>query len=190
MAGCAGSTAGDRSLLSIVIPTIAGREDQLDRTIARYNALTRVGIEWLIERDHPTCGAAWNAGAAKATSEVLHISADDLEPEAPDWLNAAARVLEAGFAPLGLVREDELGTFGGDFCRVPICLRDWWVDVPADLHYYTDNAFTDLMGASGHPPLIAEGYDFYHRRSMVGRGAGMEEGDRVQHDWTIYSRGV
>jgi len=155
-------------LLSIVMPTIAGRESELARSVAAYERRTPVPIEWIIERGHATCGAAWNAGAAKATGEILHMGADDIEPESRFWLWAAMGVLNAGRIPLGYVREDEAGMFGRDFARVVICRREWWCDVP-ELHYWSDNAFDDLMRAAGHTPVIAEGFDFYHRKSMVGR---------------------
>ena len=167
--------------LSIVCPTIPGREDELARSIDAYERLTPVEIEWIIERGHATCGAAWNAGALKATGEILHMSADDGEPETDAWFPAALAVIERDDVPLGWVREDT-HTFGRDFCRVVICRREWWQDVP-ELMYYSDNAFTDLMVAGGHDPVIAPGFDFYHRRSLVGRD---DTPERVARDEAAY----
>ena len=164
-------------MLSIVMPTIPGRESELARTIEVYERLTPVDIEWIIERGQDNCGAAWNAGARKATGDILHMGADDIEPESEGWWFAAAPVLLAGRVPLGYVREGHACLFGRDFCRVVICRREWWRDVP-ELHYFSDNAWTDLMIADGHLPTVAEGFDFYHRKSMVGRDDGPERMER------------
>jgi hypothetical protein len=168
--------------LSIVMPTIAGREDELARTIAAYERLTPATIEWIVEHDHPTCAHAWNAGVAKATGSVVHCGNDDLEPESEYWFPSALRVLGGAGVPLGWVREDAIGTFGRDFTRVPMCRREWWVPLP-NIHYYSDNAFGDRMAATGHLPVVAEGFDFYHRRSMVGRD---ETPERVDRDRRMY----
>jgi hypothetical protein len=169
-------------ILSIVLPTIDGRQHELVRTVAMYERLTPVEIEWIVETGHSTCGEAWNAGAKLATGELLHMGADDIEPESEAWLSAASAVLDQGGVPLGYVREDKVGRFGRDFCRVVICKREWWQDVLPIL-YYSDNQFDELMRTAGHMPTVAEGFDFYHRRSMVGRGGpGMTEAERIAHD--------
>jgi hypothetical protein len=168
--------------LSIVMPTVPGRQDELARTIDAYERLTpNAEIEWIIERGHDTCGTAWNAGARKATGEVLHMGADDGEPETDRWLPAAELALALSRVPLGWVREGDQ-TFGRDFCRVVICRREWWQDVP-DLHYFSDNCWTDLMIAAGHTPMVAEGFDFYHRKSMVGRD---ESPERLERERAAY----
>ena len=159
--------------LSVVMPTIAGREPELARTVETYERLTPIEIEWIIERGHDNCGAAWNAGAAKATGEILHMGADDGEPETDAWFPAALSVIEDGNVPLGYVREGHSCLFGRDFCRVVICRREWWRPV-IEQQYWSDNHFDDLMRAAGHTPTVAEGFDFYHRKSMVGRDDGPE----------------
>lgn len=173
-------------MISIVVPTVSGREDELVRTVAAYEEMTATPIEWIVERGHSNCGAAWNAGARKATGEILHMTADDLEPDTDAWLPAAVAAIERGSVPLGLVWEDAIGAFGRDFCRVPLCRRDWWQDVP-EIHYFSDNAFTDLMIATGHSPMVADGFDFYHRRSMVGRD---ETPERIDRDREAYELAV
>lgn len=172
--------------LSIVMPTMAGRDVELARTVAAYEALTPVPIEWIMERGYDNCGAAWNAGVSKAKGEIVHMGADDIEPETDAWWPAAMGVIGQGGVPLGWVREDDAGVFGRDFPRVVICRREWWQDVP-EVHYYSDNAFGDLMAETGHQPIVAEGFDFYHRRSMIGRD---ESAERVGRDREAYERAM
>jgi hypothetical protein len=170
-------------ILSIVMPTMHFRQHHLVRTVALYERLTPVPIEWIVELGHDNCGAAWNAGARKATGDILHMGADDVEPESDAWFPAALSVLDRGGVPLGWVREPSgAGTFGRDFPRVVICRREWWVDV-VEAHYWSDNHFGDVMAATGHPAIVAEGFDFFHRRSMVGRDDSPE---RVERDRQTY----
>ena len=168
--------------LTIVLPTIAGREAERERTIAAYERLTPCEIQWVHVYDYPTCAEAWNAGASAAEGRYLHMGADDIEPETGAWFAAATSVVDAGGVPLGWVREDVQGVFGRDFCRAVFCLREWWHPVPP-VHYYSDNAFDDLMRVSGHTPTVAEGFDFYHRKSMVGRD---ESPERLARDYSAY----
>jgi hypothetical protein len=176
------SAPSNEVTLSIVMPTIPGREDELARSVEAYERLTPVPIEWIVERGHTVCGTAWNAGALKATGDILHIGSDDLEPETDAWFPAALSAIEQDLVPVGWVREDELGVFGRDFCRVPICRREWWQDVPP-IHIWSDNAFTELMIAGGHMPRVADGFDFYHRRSMIGRD---ETPQHIAADFAAY----
>jgi len=164
------------------MPTLPGREDELARSIEAYERLTPVEIEWVIERGHDNCGSAWNAGVPKTTGEILHMGADDIEPETDAWFPAALSVIEDGNVPLGYVREGHSCLFGRDFCRVVICRREWWRPV-IEQTYFSDNHFDDLMRAASHMPTMAEGFDFYHRKSMVGRDDGPE---RMARDREAY----
>lgn len=168
-------------MISIIVPTIAGRETELERCVAAYSALTPVEHEIIAIRDLPTCAHAWNDGAALANGDHLHMTADDLEPTSAEWAQAALDVVARGNVPVGWVIEEQ-STFGRDFARIPFCQRDWWRDVPL-VHYYSDNAFTDLMAAEGHAVEVAPGYDFLHGRSPVGRD---ESPERLARDEAAY----
>ena len=62
----------------------------------------------------------------------------------------------------------------------PICMRDWWTPPLAEMHYYTDNLLGDRWRTAGQSDrTVADGYDFYHRKSMVGRD---ETPERVERD--------
>lgn len=172
------------TLLSIVLPTIDGRQDELVQTVAVFERCTPSvagPIEWIVEVNHPNCGVAWNAGAARAMGKYLLLAADDLEPESSHWFQAAVVSVAKGHVPLGIVRERGV-RFGHDFPRVPFCLREWWVDV-AEIHYWSDNHFGDLMSRAGHSPAVAPNFDFIHRKSMVGRD---ESPQRLAKDHQAY----
>lgn len=151
-----------------------------------YERLTHTPIEWVVETGHDNCGAAWNAGARRATGEYLHFTADDLEPDSDDWLTPALAATAAGCVPVGWVHEDAAGRFGRDFPRVPFCRREWWQNIP-EVHYFSDNAVGDLMARRGIVPMVVDGYDFYHRRSMVGRD---ESPERLERDRRVYEQAI
>ena len=174
-------------ILSIVIPTIAGREATLERTLTAYQDRCRPGCEFetIVIRDRPTCGDAWNAGAELAQGEYLHFGADDLEPADPTWWAGAIAVCLAGALPVGWVTEHDQ-RFGLDFARVPFLRRDWWPlagPMPEQLHYFTDTLITDRLARHGIRTCQAPGFDFFHHRSMVGRD---ETPERLDRDHDLY----
>jgi hypothetical protein len=84
-------------VISVIIPTIRGREEWLERTIAAYERTTE-NYELIVLNDFPTCGQAWNAGLLQAKGEYLHLSADDLEPHV-GWWEAAVQSLTWNHLP-------------------------------------------------------------------------------------------
>lgn len=198
-------------MISVVIPTVAGREEHLERCLTAYAENTvGEGVELLVQRDHATCGLAWNAGVAEARGEFLHLTADDLEPR-PGWNVPAQETVERGKLPAPVVLRRRLiegypvdvpETSGGHWgrsladreitlgtCVVPFCLlRDWRANVGPSLetHYFTDNWFTDQCRRAGLEFVVRQGYAFVHHWATAGRGAGMGESERIEHDRVTY----
>ncbi len=67
-------------MISVVIPTVTGREDFFERCVYAYEHNTANPIELIIYKDLPTCGRGWIKGAEDATGDYVHFTADDLEP--------------------------------------------------------------------------------------------------------------
>lgn len=194
-----------------MIPTVEGREAHLERCVAAYAENTvGEGVELLVERGHSTCGLAWNAGAARATGEYLHLTADDLEPLL-GWNLPAQEAIGRGEIPAPLVYKvrlvdgypvKEVETSGGEWnrrlddwervlgtCVVPFCrLRDWRGNIGPSIetHYYTDNWFTDQCRRAGLEIVLRQNYAFIHHWALQGRGAGTNETDRIHQDRRIY----
>lgn len=55
-------------LISVIVPTVDGREDHLERCVRTYTELAagNYELQLIIERNHPTCGLGWQAGSEKA----------------------------------------------------------------------------------------------------------------------------
>lgn len=97
------------SMISVIIPTITGREDWLEWCTTWYRQRSPAGTEIIVVKDQPSCGHAWVVGAEKASGDYLHFTADDLEPQ-EDWWAEAIGMLDSGRIPAATVlnREGEL----------------------------------------------------------------------------------
>lgn len=170
--------------LGIVIPTIAGREESLGRTISAYMASSGDGAVLEVIKNQPSWPAACNVGrrALAGRADILHFGADDLVPQ-PGWLEPCLPVLEAGELPAPRVWNHERegipwsepldGEPGSltDFTRVPILtaamaeqIGDW-----PEIVYYADCWVSAKARSLGWPTRVVAGYDFVHHWHPVGR---------------------
>jgi hypothetical protein len=127
-------------VISVIVPTIDGRESYLKDCLASYAAHTS-DYEVIVVPNKPNCGLAWTEGADLAVGSELHFSADDLQPHA-GWSQAAMEVVERGFlpAPRILNTDGSLQSCGGEeawereqptgaragFSRIPFLSRQQW----------------------------------------------------------------
>lgn len=174
------------SKLSVIVPTITGREASLARCLASYED-TMVGLdrEIIVVKDQPTWPAACNRGYEQCNGDVIHWTADDLEA-LPGWhepalqhLNEhdelpAPRVYNFLAPPEGEWDNTEDGAHGAipEFTRIPIMRRDQAERIglwPEDLIYYADLWVTDKGRSLGIETRMVHGYDFIHHWSGVGR---------------------
>jgi hypothetical protein len=169
-------------LLSLVIPTIPGREHWLERSLAAYEQTTE-DYELLIVRDFDTCGKAWGHGLAEATGDYIHLSNDDIEPR-PGWWEAGTDILDRGLLPCcrvlntdGSVQscgDTEAETPDGSEChvaRIPLVPREL---VPALLpfpewHYMVDYWISWKAAQLGWPTVVSRDYLFTHHMAAEGR---------------------
>lgn len=169
--------------LSIIIPTIKGREDELERTQAAYVAHTPFPFEFVVVHDHPTWGHACNVGFRRAKGDVLHFGADDLEP-LPGWADdvlpaleeadelPAARVLDYSRAGPMNNALDGADRALVEFTRVPILTRDQYERIGGpwpEYHYVPDVWLSRKARTIGIPTRIYYSYAFVHHWSQVGR---------------------
>lgn len=176
-------------MIAVVIPTIAGREDLLERTIAAYRGNTWSPVKVIVVRDRPTVGEAWNDGAAAAgDADFLHLSADDVLP-APRWDEAAIGCAAAGVYPSPrIVNVDgslhSCGTLGAGML-LPDCADmtpcgsspfpflaagDWRRVGPAlPVHYFADDHLAWRARCAGLLPMVCRGYQLTHLEGTIGR---------------------
>lgn len=192
-------------MISVVMPTVDGREVIVKRVLRAYAHWTEEPqIEILLEKNHPTVGCAWQAGAERATGDYIHLGNDDCEPR-EGWWQPAVEACDAGFLPSPMVYDPtgyaqslpEWGKVAGDWtpvhcAMIPFMSRAMWEKIRPLFtgHYHTDNFITDRAFMAGWPCRLRTGYAFTHYWAQPGRGAGMEEGQRMAYDQRLYRQAL
>lgn len=187
-------------VVTVVIPTVSGREDHLERCVEAYRTRTRRDTEILVYHDRPTCGIVWQLGASEAQGDFIHLTADDLEPQ-HWWDDAAVATVRDGYVPAPVIHDphgaaQSLPAWGVEpadwtpveMSTVPFMSREQWrrIDPLFTGHYYTDNFFSDRARAAGWAPMIRTGYAFTHHWAQPGRGAGTTADLRMKRDEADY----
>lgn len=151
------------ALISVIVPTVEGREEHFKRCVTAYQERTAHDWEILTELDHPTVGRAWQAGANRAKGEYIALSCDDLEP-LEGWDTAAVAMADAGFLPAPRVTDARNGDlqsrpyWGQEFpdgldtgiTIVPFLTRQQWEAVQPLFtgHYYCCAPQTRVLTAA------------------------------------------
>lgn len=174
-------------MISVVIPTIKGREEHYGRCIRAYEQHGG-DLEIIAIHDLPTCGEAWKAGAERATGGYLHFTADDLEPHA-GWWQAALEVVEDGKIPCPAIWgiHGRLEASGDEWhlqpegkeveiARVPFMKTEWYDEswILDGAHYYTDNWLAVRAKQMGYPTVVCNPYAFTHHWAQEGRMVDMK----------------
>lgn len=167
--------------LSVIIPTIAGREESLERCMRAYTE-TAPHAELVVVLGAASWPEACNAGARQATGDVLHFTADDIEP-LPGWWEAVATPLET-LDELPAPRVLNHSADGhhdnasdgpdGAFChftRVPILTRSQYDRIGPwpEFNYVADVWLSAKARTLGIPTRLYYGYAFVHHWDQHGR---------------------
>ena len=180
-------------MISVVIPTISGREASFEMVCAAYR---RTDVELVSVKDYPSWSAGCNAAIGQTTGDVIHFGADDLEP-VPGWDAAALECLSAGEIPAAQVWDHRLGGPCANeaedgpagsltaFSRVPSLTREMADRIGPwpTFHYYADNWIGDKARALGYPIRVTAGYSFIHHWHPVGR---LDAGDWIGRYRPLY----
>jgi len=180
-------------MLSIVVPTISGREESLARTVASYEQ-TLVGekYEIVVVKDESSWPRACNVGYERSKGDLIHWTADDLEA-APGWHLDLPQFFENDELPAPAVFDYSInGKFanaedGPDgaltwFTRVPCCRRDQAerIGLWPDITYYADIWFSEKARAIGIETRMLYSYRFVHHWSSVGR---VDSKSNLEQSW-------
>jgi len=175
--------------IAVVVPTIDGREADLIRCLSAYKE-TAPDATVYVETGHPSCGAAWIAGAEKAARDgfgYLHLTADDLEPH-EGWLEVAIETVDKGYIPTPLVYHPDgtlesagiagFGCYTGPYTdwgfvegtTVPFLTAAMWERIGmVPLHYCTDLYVSARGRLKGWETVVRTGMVFTHYNAMPGR---------------------
>jgi hypothetical protein len=179
------------TLISIICPTIEGREHWVERCEIAYEKTISDEFDWefLLIENQPTCGLAWRAGLKEAEGDYIQLTADDIEPLA-GWLEPAIEVVDEGNLPSPLIYEpdrEKVQSFGdvwqppadrlpedgteANITRVPFASREQFdrIGLMLPTHYFTDNWVTFRGGDCGFKTLLCSGYALVHHTAPEGR---------------------
>ena len=170
--------------LTVVVPTISGREESLARAIASYEDTLRDGPshEIVLIKDAPTWPSACNEGYKKSKGDILHFTADDLEALPGWWEPALAHLKEHNelpaprvydYRPDGKFANEEDGEDGAitHFTRIPIMTRAQYEAIGPwpIIDYFADLWVSEKARVLGIETRMVYGYDFVHHWSQIGR---------------------
>jgi hypothetical protein len=190
-------------VISIVIPTIPGREDFYNRNLMAYKERTHVPFEVITAYAFRSVGLAWQAGAEATKGRYIALSCDDLEIQ-EGWDEPAMACCDAGQFPAprvtnGTTGAEESRPVWGAFTQdgtdtgisvVPFMSREQYEKISPffTAHYYTDDFISDRARANGWPSVQVNAYHFKHFWAQHGRGAGMTENERMVQDQQLYNQ--
>ena len=179
-------------MITIVCPTVRGREPSYEFCMAAYEATTVDDFQFITIFGEDACGKAWEKGARQMVGDYLHFTADDLEP-LDGWDIEARLSADDGLLPAPIIytrdsgQVEELGvTPDGFFSRIPFCTREQWQKIGPmiPIHYYTDNWFSWKAKQFGYMTVGVASYRFNHHWAMEGRYGN----DRMSADYAAYER--
>lgn len=169
--------------LSVILPTISGREASLARALAAYeDTLKGCSHEIIIVKDEPTWPTACNVGYKRSKGDVVHFSADDLEP-LPGWWKEPLKALKTiDELPNPKVLDYSIdGNFSnvkdgadGDlthFTRIPIMTRSQYERIGPwpEIVYYADIWVSEKARTLGIRTRCMHSYQFLHHWCGIGR---------------------
>lgn len=183
--------------LSIIVPSIDGREHWLSRALTAFKKTTPVFYETIIIMNKPTCGIAWNEGIKQSSGDYILLSADDIEPLAgwfeagKEWVDKdylpAARILntDGSLQSCGDTADEQLTGTPTELARVPFCSREQMEKIYPIIrcHYYTDSFFSYRGRLNNWPTIVVRDMTFYHHFAPEGR-----VDERLYEDLKVFRR--
>lgn len=174
--------SGNPPLISVVVPTVTGREHWLEKAYTSISTTTP-NYEWLVYDNLPTCGTAWNLGIEKAQGEYILLFADDLEAH-DGWWEAGIESLSQGIIPCPRILNPDgslqsCGTYDREapdgepsvVARVPFLTRYMAQSMhPIFSNQYMGDHWITWRGKQlGWPTLVNRSMLFTHSFAMEGR---------------------
>lgn len=195
--------------LGIVVPTITGREESLERTLDAYRD-TLNGVDWelITPLDRPNWPTACNEGTREMLEfrnvDLIHYGADDLVP-LEGWYWPCLPVLANGELPAPRVWDFEVKDrrrapsqeIDGDdgkltrFSRVPILTAEMAERIGPwpEWGYYADVWVSVKARHEGQwPTRVTAGYDFVHYWHQTGRL--YDEGEQWHKEFMAACEGI
>ena len=110
-----------RREIDLIVPTVPGREESLERCLASFP-----GLNHIVVSGYPACGQAWEAGIRVSDAPYLMLCADDIEAMDSDWIEPCVEAVDEDLLPAPMVfRPDgSIESAGGDMAASGCLLTD------------------------------------------------------------------
>lgn len=191
-------------MVDVVVPTIEGREESLERCLASFPGLNHIVI-----KGEPSCGRAWIKGIERSTAGYILLCADDIQCDyydwqEPLWIEACIETCEKGMLPAPVVfrPNHSLESAGGDMsasgCLIDHIQPDWtpvdFTPMPfgsreqieaigmIEAHYMTDVWFSHRGRQLGYETVLRHPYRLIHHHEMVGRIHSTAADERIYNE--------
>lgn len=185
-----------KKLISVIMPTIQGREASFAQMQAAYRDRSAgFRLDMVVLHDLRNWATACNEGMKLAKGPYLHFTSDDLEP-LEGWADAMVGTLDAGEIPAPQLWDHVAagppvnagdGPIGAttEFSRVVALTRDMADRIGPwpELDYYSDNWVSDAARKIGIVTRVTAGYHFIHHWHPHGR---LDGGDWVGRNYPLY----
>jgi hypothetical protein len=194
-------------MIDVIIPTVSGREESLERLRKSLRRFTpqAIPLNEIIVEDSKTCGWGWDRGLRASRAPYVLLACDDQELLGPRWANVCIETVDEGKLPCPRVwlPDGRVESQGGDmeaiahtinrpqkdgtpvdYTTIPFMSREQAdaIGMVADAHYATD-VFVSYRGRQlGYETVLRHGFDVLHHQHPVKRGAGMTQEDRDAKD--------
>lgn len=175
-------------MISVVIPTITGRENWVEGCVKAYQYHSPNDTQIIVVKDEPSCGHAWVKGNKEAKGDYVHFTADDLEPT-QNWYQEAIHYLDQGIIPAAMVVNSKwmpaicdspLGDWGHQpNVLVPMLTKEMLEDPEwlLPIHYGSDDWVSYYAIYCGKRVVRAHNYVLIHHVAGEGRNYMRRHGD-------------
>lgn len=159
-------------VLSVLIPTIDGREAMLEKVKEAFRELHGDTVEIL-----STKGYSWGSGINELTNmasgQYWLFACDDTIPQ-PGWFDAARAMVDEGLTPASRyfhkdgtpLHERDVQPHGTpvEWCRSFLVTRQIWEEIGTmiDTTWWADIDYSERLDASGRTVTACDGYNFTH----------------------------
>jgi len=110
-----------RHEIDLIVPTVPGREESLDRCLKSFPDLNHIVVS-----GYPACGQAWQAGLGVSDAPYVLLSADDIEAMDSDWIEPCVEAVDEDLltAPMVFRPDGSVESAGGDMAASGNLLTD------------------------------------------------------------------
>jgi hypothetical protein len=193
--------------VDIVVPTVPGREESLERFLSSLKRCTpqSIPLQEIVIEDSESCGWGWHRGLRASRAPYVLLACDDQEMIGPEWAQTCIETVDEGKLPCPRVwmPGGRIESQGGDmdvfahiinrpqkdrtavnYTTIPFMSREQAdaIGMLPELHYCTDTWVSYRGRQLGYETVLRHGFDVLHHREMAHRGAGMSQSDRDAMD--------